>query len=558
MSSRKPAGPKSRRLGIHVVTWNVASAAPPLDLSDLLQLNNQNANLDMYIIGLQELNSGIISLLSDAAFNDSWSSFLMDTLSPLGFVKVSHMRMQGILLLVFAKYQHLPYLQILSTKSTPTGLFGYWGNKGGVNICLKLYGYYVSIINCHLPPHISNNYQRLEHFDWILEMQTFQGQDIPNILDHDLIIWFGDMNFRIEDFGLHFVRESIKNRRYSDLWEKDQLSIAKKHDPLLREFQEGRLFFPPTYKFDRNSSNYDTSEKKRKPAWTDRILWRLKRQPQAGPHTPGLPAPDFSLSQRSYGSYMMYTISDHKPVAGTFDLELKPLLSAPPIVLMPEDLWTLENDLMVSYSSTSDFPRSPWDWIGLYKVGLRDIHDYVSYIWVGDNEVSFSDNLNQVYIDISNIPATEEEFLLCYYSNNLRSVAGISRPFQPSYGEDASGSLRVPVLPSRIPRLGPTALALCYKPCVSRTIPWLLAGHGWLFCDCYTVQGELEAWLLHLCVTHDWGVGAHGWTPGTGPCGPKLGLCLRFAEATTMWLGWGSSMGSTGVLALVGLAAPAK
>lgn len=32
------------------------------------------------------------------------------------------------------------------------------------------------------------------------------------------------MNFRIEDFGLHFVRESIKNRCYSGLWEKDQVS----------------------------------------------------------------------------------------------------------------------------------------------------------------------------------------------------------------------------------------------------------------------------------------------------------------------------------------------
>ena len=32
------------------------------------------------------------------------------------------------------------------------------------------------------------------------------------------------MNFRIEDFGLHFVRESIKNQCYSDLWEKDQVS----------------------------------------------------------------------------------------------------------------------------------------------------------------------------------------------------------------------------------------------------------------------------------------------------------------------------------------------
>ncbi|PNI23321.1 INPP5K isoform 13, partial [Pan troglodytes] len=36
---------------IHVVTWNVASAAPPRDLSDLLQLNNRNLNLDIYVIG---------------------------------------------------------------------------------------------------------------------------------------------------------------------------------------------------------------------------------------------------------------------------------------------------------------------------------------------------------------------------------------------------------------------------------------------------------------------------------------------------------------------------
>lgn len=37
-----------------------------------------------------------------------------------------------------------------------------------------------------------------------------------------------------------------------------QLSIAKRCDTLLREFQEGPLLFPPTYKFDKNSDNYDT------------------------------------------------------------------------------------------------------------------------------------------------------------------------------------------------------------------------------------------------------------------------------------------------------------
>ncbi|XP_027965033.1 inositol polyphosphate 5-phosphatase K isoform X5 [Eumetopias jubatus] len=430
LNPRKPTEPRGKTLSIHVVTWNVASAAPPLDLGDLLQLNKDNLNLDMYVIGLQEMNCGIMSLLSDTAFEDPWSSFFMDVLSPLSFVKVSSVRMQGLLLLFFAKHQHLPFVQILSTKSTPTGLFGYWGNKGGVTICLKLYGYYVSIINCHLPPHMANNDQRLEHFDRILEMQNFEGQDIPNILEHDFILWFGDMNFRIDDFGLHFVRESIKNRCYSDLWEKDQLSIAKRHDPLLREFQEGPLLFPPTYKFDKNSNNYDTSEKKRKPAWTDRILWRLKRQPQANPPIQRLPAPHFCLSLRSYVSHMMYCISDHKPVTSTFDLELKPLASAPLITLIPEGLWTMENDMLISYSLTPDFLSSPWDWIGLYKVGLRHVNDYVSYVWVRDNQVSFSDGLSQVYFNTSNIPETEDQFLLCYYSNSLHSVVGISKPFK--------------------------------------------------------------------------------------------------------------------------------
>ncbi|XP_023374493.1 inositol polyphosphate 5-phosphatase K isoform X2 [Otolemur garnettii] len=400
--------------------------------------------------GLKEMNSGIISRLSDAAFEDPWSSIFMNVLSPLSFIKVSHVRMQGILLLFFAKYHHLPYIRILFTNSTPTGLFGYWGNKGGVSISLKLYGYYVTIINCHLPPHICNNDKRLEHFDRILETQNSERHGIPNILDHDLILWFGDMNFRIEDFGLHFVQESIKNRCYSNLWAKDQLSIAKRHDVLLREFQEGPLLFPPTYKFDKNSNNYDTSEKKRKPAWTDRILWRLKRHSQDAPHTLSLPAPHFSLSLKLYVSHMTYSISDHKPVTGTFDLELKPLVYTPPITLMPESLWTMENDMVVSYFSAPDFPSSPWDWIGLYKVGMRHINDYVSYVWVGDNQISVSDNLHQVYINISSIPKNADQFLLCYYSNNLHSVVGISTSFQVRNAGGGRVSQRTSQSPSSV------------------------------------------------------------------------------------------------------------
>ena len=41
--------------------------------------------------------------------------------------------------------------------------------------------------------------------------------------------------------------------------------------------------FPPTYKFDAGSDRYDTSRKKRSPAWTDRVLFAYKVWSAGGP-----------------------------------------------------------------------------------------------------------------------------------------------------------------------------------------------------------------------------------------------------------------------------------
>ncbi|XP_077044705.1 inositol polyphosphate 5-phosphatase K isoform X1 [Agelaius phoeniceus] len=431
---------KGQEFRLHLVTWNVGTASPPPDVTSLLQLNSLGPTTDMYVIGLQEVNSKITNFLSDLAFDDPWSIFFMTVLSPLGYIKLSSVRMQGLLLLIFVRHAHLPFIRDIHTHYTRTGLFGYWGNKGGVSVRMSLFGHTICFMNCHLPAHMENTEQRLDDFEKILEMQ-FEGEDIPSPLDHELLFWFGDLNFRIADYGIHFVRESINNKRFSLLWEKDQLNMAKKKEEFLKEFKEGPLQFKPTYKFDLDSEVYDTreqkslfwfNEKKRKPAWTDRILWKVKNLSEVASKEGEFPEEEnqISVTLNNYVSHMSYGISDHKPVTGTFKLEMKPLVSDPLVVLSPEGEWSAEHDVLIRYSAAPELPSSAWDWIGLFQVTFRHVKDYVTYAWVEDDEISSSRDSKEVYMSASEIPKMGGEYLLCYFSNNLQSIVGISEPFQ--------------------------------------------------------------------------------------------------------------------------------
>ena len=61
--------------------------------------------------------------------------------------------------------------------------------------------------------------------------------------------------------------------------------IEKENGNVFDDFNEGEIDFPPTYKYDLFSEDYDTSEKCRVPAWTDRVLWRrrqLSKEPIPG------------------------------------------------------------------------------------------------------------------------------------------------------------------------------------------------------------------------------------------------------------------------------------
>ncbi|TNM89628.1 hypothetical protein fugu_003862 [Takifugu bimaculatus] len=422
---------------VHIITWNVGSATPPDDITSLLGLNVGDGNTDMYIIGLQEVNSMINKRLKDVLFTDQWSEVCMERLSPFGYVLVASQRMQGLLLLIFAKYFHLPFLRGVQTETTRTGLGGYWGNKGGVSARMSVFGHTICFLNCHLPAHMENSDQRMEDFESILQQQQFEGQAASGVLDHDVVFWFGDLNFRIEDLDMQVVKSAIDNNKYSILWEKDQLNMAKDSETVLEGFQEGPLKFPPTYKFDVGTDTYDTSGKKRKPAWTDRILWRLRATAPANAalnagkrgSISGLTS-GTKVTQHCYRSHMEYTVSDHKPVSSIFTLQFPYKVDIPLVTLLVEDEWNSIADATTKFRVAPNFARSSWDWIGLYKVGFKHHKDYVGYVWAKQEEADFHRQEHQVTFPEEELPKGSGDFILGYYSNNMSTLVGVTEPFQ--------------------------------------------------------------------------------------------------------------------------------
>lgn len=124
-----------------------------------------------------------------------------------------------------------------------------------------------------------------------------------------------------------------------ELRARDQLTteMQRASTDVFRGFLEGPLHFKPTYKFDKPDKaaaaaasastadkdvgvtaaagasgvdRYDTSEKARVPAWTDRILWKTEG---AGSEVRLL----------RYASVPECRISDHRPVVATFEVKLR-------------------------------------------------------------------------------------------------------------------------------------------------------------------------------------------------------------------------------------------
>lgn len=230
--------------------------------------------------------------------------------------------MVGLFTCVFVKADKLNVCRSVRSNSIKTGLGGLHGNKGGLAVRLMVDDSSFCFVNCHLAAGQSHSQQRNKDIETILETQFLDmsentkfigkgifanGGDGTMILDHEFCFFSGDMNYRL-NMHRQVAIAAIQDCDYPKLIEVDQLTHQLKKNPghRLRAFQEHDIAFPPTYKFDVGTDQYDSSEKRRVPAWCDRIFYRGGRR----------------ISPLVYTS-LLVRVSDHRPVLGIYQVQAK-------------------------------------------------------------------------------------------------------------------------------------------------------------------------------------------------------------------------------------------
>ncbi|OHW95657.1 domain and endonuclease exonuclease phosphatase [Colletotrichum incanum] len=169
----------------------------------------------------------------------------------------------GAALCIFIKASALANIKNVEGSVKKTGLSGMAGNKGAVAIRFDYANTHICFVTAHLAAGFSNYDERNRDYATIHHGLRFQRN--RGIDDHDAVL-----NLQM---------------------------IAGLAFPF---YSEARINFLPTYKFDLGTDEYDTSEKARIPAWTDRILRK-----------------GANLRQLAYNSAPL-KFSDHRPVYAVF------------------------------------------------------------------------------------------------------------------------------------------------------------------------------------------------------------------------------------------------
>ncbi|PWY97211.1 LOW QUALITY PROTEIN: DNase I-like protein [Testicularia cyperi] len=238
-----------------------------------------------------------------------------------GYLLVQSESLVGLFTCVFVKQSEFKHVRELAISTVKTGMGGRYGNKGAVIARMVLQDTSLVFVNSHLAAGQKHVKQRNADIADILEYPTvFEdahadpaayvgGGDGSMILDHEACFWSGDLNYRI-DHSRETVLSAIYAKKFPVLLEQDQLRKELKQNPAfrLKNFSEAAISFLPTYKYDRGTHEWDSSEKNRIPAWCDRVLFKSH-------HPDRIKCLDYRRWET--------TISDHRPVTAVFEVKIK-------------------------------------------------------------------------------------------------------------------------------------------------------------------------------------------------------------------------------------------
>ncbi|KAF9119900.1 hypothetical protein BGW39_011838 [Mortierella sp. 14UC] len=313
-----------------VGTWNVNGRNATQKLDPWLKVEGEKQP-DIYVLCFQELDlSPEAYIVFDGSKEEEWTRAIAESLGS-GYQKVMSKQLIGLLIVMYAAVDQTQYIKEVTAHSAGVGIMNVLGNKGGVSIRIRYKDSYLCFVGTHLAADTTQVDRRNQDYQEICRRLAFPSSStyditkspagnaalatnkMVSIFECDHTIWAGDLNYRV---GLpeDVVKSHLKSNDYGALLKHDQLGAQRSMYKAFSEFEEHPINFHPTYKYDVGTSTWDSSEKRRVPAYTDRILWRSKN------------ADKDSVEPLFYTSNMELNISDHKPVSAFFKLKVKTLL----------------------------------------------------------------------------------------------------------------------------------------------------------------------------------------------------------------------------------------
>ncbi|KAF5393181.1 hypothetical protein D9757_001344 [Collybiopsis confluens] len=304
LDKRLPEYSHTKRGVIFVGTWNLNGRPPSESLIPWLFPRESFEDPDIFVLGFQEIVPLTAQQIvqADPEKKRLWENKILETLDSRpkkksDYILLRSEQLVGTALLVLVKSELTGVIRNVEATTRKTGLRGMSGNKGAVGIRLQYHDTTFCFVTAHLAAGHANTEERNADYRTIeTGLHFLKGK---TILSHENIVWLADTNYRI-DLENEAVRSLAEASSFDALLTADQLKQAMDAGMAFSGYEEGPLLFKPTYRYDLGTDNYDTSEKMRIPAWTDRVLYR-----------------GYQLNLSAYSRAELKG-SDHKPVFAIF------------------------------------------------------------------------------------------------------------------------------------------------------------------------------------------------------------------------------------------------